>query len=439
MAYQYVLTWALLASVVATVLAFGLIGRGQRRRPTSRAGGARVVQGSSMARAAVFFWGAFLDKNEHDPGRVRAVMFLMLFAVTSVEIGLTLCGVVGFKTTLLAMFVNFWGGLDALLRFPAAHDLESWFSAKQFMLLLVKTACYAFGFIGFKQHIGKFIALILLNVWGLPVLYLMALPLDPCEQVAEDEYDVDLALRVWQLAMCSKERRKSFDTCRSWVNRKLVAASERSPLARMAICAASPQYRRAFNKKGIGGFSLDNWAAWDVKRAKLPPMAHKTAMAETSADLGHSSVFEAYVSGFVRGRAMSLPRSKAEPERWLPKCHYLSTPVQGPLGPDDRNLPDTLLTLPQTGPKAHLGREVLVGGEKSVQRSKSRPRPAVDTVVNPSPRNAEPLASAGASVLALSAREKRDGMMKSLMKARQAPPVPLSVDDVERALQDRYR
>jgi len=223
MAYQYVLTWALLASVVATVLAFGLI---------------------------VFFWGAFLDKNEHDPGRVRAVMFLMLFAVTSVEIGLTLCGVVGFKTTLLAMFVNFWGGLDALLRFPAAHDLESWFSAKQFMLLLVKTACYAFGFIGFKQHIGKFIALILLNVWGLPVLYLMALPLDPCEQVAEDEYDVDLALRVWQLAMCSKERRKSFDTCRSWVNRKLVAASERSPLARMAICAASPQYRRAFNKKG---------------------------------------------------------------------------------------------------------------------------------------------------------------------------------------------
>mmetsp|Transcript_92494 Transcript_92494/g.220109 ORF Transcript_92494/g.220109 Transcript_92494/m.220109 type:complete len:919 (+) Transcript_92494:73-2829(+) len=99
------------------------------------------------------------------------------------------------------------------------------------------------------------------------------------------------------------------------------------------------------------------------------------------------------------------------------------------------NLSDTLLTLPQTGPKAHLGREVLVGGEKSVQRSKSRPRAALDTV-NPSPRNAEPLASAGASVLALSAREKRDGMMKSLMKARQAPPVPLSVDDVERALQE---
>lgn len=62
------------------------------------------------------------------------------------------------------------------LRFPAAHDLESWFSvvglrvfsekklppgqlsvtshraeAKQFTLLLVKTVCYAFGFIGFRS------------------------------------------------------------------------------------------------------------------------------------------------------------------------------------------------------------------------------------------------------------------------------------------------
>ncbi|CAK8999813.1 unnamed protein product [Durusdinium trenchii] len=223
MAYHYVLTWSLLASVIATIVAFGLI---------------------------VFLWGAFLDKHEHDPGRIRAVMFIMLFAVTSTEIGLVLFGVVGIKTTLLAMFVNLWGGLDALLRFPAAHDLESWFSAKQFCLLLVKTICYAFGFIGFRQHIGKFIALILLNVWGLPVLYLMALPLDPCEQVAEEEYDVDLAVRVWQLAVCSKERRRSLDTCRCWVNRKLVAASEHSPLARMAICAASPHYRRAFNKKG---------------------------------------------------------------------------------------------------------------------------------------------------------------------------------------------
>mmetsp|Transcript_51001 Transcript_51001/g.95463 ORF Transcript_51001/g.95463 Transcript_51001/m.95463 type:complete len:227 (-) Transcript_51001:184-864(-) len=223
MAYQFVLTWSLLACVLCTIVAFALL---------------------------VFLWGAYLDRHEHDPGRIRAVMFVALFAVTCTEIGLLISGVVGLRTTLLALFVNCWGGLDALLRFPAAHDLESWFSAKQFCLLLVKTVTYAFGFIGFRMHIGKFIALILLNVWGLPVLYLMALPLDPCEQVAQEEYDVDLVFRVWQLAVCSKERRKCLDTCRWWWNRKLVAASERSHLARMAICAASPGYRKAFNKKG---------------------------------------------------------------------------------------------------------------------------------------------------------------------------------------------
>ena len=68
---------------------------------------------------------------------------------------------------------------DSRLRFPAAHDLESWFSvvglrffwgesfarqwcypgsraeAKQFTLLLVKTVCYAFGFIGFRYFQQK--------------------------------------------------------------------------------------------------------------------------------------------------------------------------------------------------------------------------------------------------------------------------------------------
>ena len=28
-----------------------------------------------------------LQRHEHDPGRIRAVMFIMLFAVTSTEIG----------------------------------------------------------------------------------------------------------------------------------------------------------------------------------------------------------------------------------------------------------------------------------------------------------------------------------------------------------------
>eukprot|EP00931_Biecheleriopsis_adriatica_P044579 TRINITY_DN25512_c0_g1_i2.p1 TRINITY_DN25512_c0_g1~~TRINITY_DN25512_c0_g1_i2.p1 ORF type:complete len:181 (-),score=25.73 TRINITY_DN25512_c0_g1_i2:60-602(-) len=177
-------------------------------------------------------------------------MFLMLSAVTASEVCLCSCGIVSSKTTALAFLANLWGGLDALLRFPAAHDFESCFTAKQMLLLALKTMSYSCGFISFRQHIGKFIAHLLLNVWGLPVLYLMALPLDPCQQVGDEEFDTDLAVRVWKLAVNCKERRRCLDTCRWWVNRKLVAVSESSHFARYAICAASPQYRRVLNKQG---------------------------------------------------------------------------------------------------------------------------------------------------------------------------------------------
>lgn len=222
MAYEHMLTWTLLASIVVSITVFAVL---------------------------VWLWGSFLDRQEHDPGRVRAVMFIVLSIMTMGEFSLVTYGAVAPKAFALALLVNLWGCMDAVLRFPASHDLESWFSAKQFALLMLKTVGYGYGFVSLRQSMGIFIAMLLLNIWGLPVLYLMALPLDPMEQVADDEYDVDLALRVWQLAMCSKERRRCIDTCRCWMNRKLVAASEQSSLARMAICAASPQYRKAFSKK----------------------------------------------------------------------------------------------------------------------------------------------------------------------------------------------
>lgn len=223
MPYELALTWTLLLSLIASIFVFAIV---------------------------VWIWGSFLDRHEHDPGRIRAVLFIGLAFVMMAELSLATSGAVTSKTFALSLLINLWGGMDAVLRFPASHDLESWFSAKQFVLLCLKTVVYAFGFISFRQSVGTFIAMLLLNIWGLPVLYLMALPLDPMEQVADDEYDVDLVLRVWQLAMCSNERRRCMDTCRCWMNRKLVAASEKSSLARIAMCAASPQYRRAFSKKG---------------------------------------------------------------------------------------------------------------------------------------------------------------------------------------------
>lgn len=221
--HQSTYTWYLIAMVVVTISILGLI---------------------------VWAWGAFLDRYEHDPGKVRAVMFLILSAVMAFETGLCASGITHPSIATLSVLVNVWGGFDALLRFPASHSLESFFSAKQFVLIAVKTVGYAFGFVTMRHHSWIFILTLLLNIWGLPILYIMALPLDPMEQVVKhDEYDVDLLLRVWQLAVCSHERRRCIDTCRWWLNRRLVSASEHSYFARIAICAASPHCQKAFSKK----------------------------------------------------------------------------------------------------------------------------------------------------------------------------------------------
>lgn len=199
----------------------------------------------------IYMWGKFLDKHEHDPERVRSMMFLILTFVTLVEMSLSSQGITHPWVAYLSVVTNLWGGLDALLRYPAAHSLESLFTAKQLLLLTAKTIGYAFGMKVFRLHAGVFFVELLLNIWGLMVLYLMALPLNEKEQVVRDsDQDVDLVVRVWKLATVSHERRRCAVKCRTWWYRSLTAASEFSPVARVAICAASPEYRRTFKRGG---------------------------------------------------------------------------------------------------------------------------------------------------------------------------------------------
>lgn len=211
---------------------------------------AETMLASLFLGALVWAWGAYLDLHEHNPGRVRSMMIKVLSLTSLCEMSLSASGFTCHWAAVVGLIVNLWGGLDASLRYPAAHDVESCFSVKQCFLLLVKTFSYAFGIVSFRDHVGKLLLVLLVIIWGLPVLYLMALPLDPKEQVAADDRDdVDLVLRVWQLYACTTERQRCLKTCRNWLHRRLFAVSHRSPMARMAICAASPTYRRAFSSR----------------------------------------------------------------------------------------------------------------------------------------------------------------------------------------------
>jgi hypothetical protein len=219
----------------AAVLTFSLLGA--------------IVIGFIILGMIIWLWGSFLDVHEHNPARVRSAMMVILVFSTMCELGFSSYEWTRQWVGMISLAVNVWGGLDALLRFPAAHDFESFFAAKQVALLLVKTFAYTFGIIDFRQHIGKFLVVLLIVIWGLPVLYLMALPLDPAEQVAADERDdVDLAVKVWRLTTCHVERKRHLGTCKSWLHRRLFSASKCSPIARIALCAASSTYKRAYSK-----------------------------------------------------------------------------------------------------------------------------------------------------------------------------------------------
>jgi len=199
----------------------------------------------------IWAWDTFLDRHDHSPIRIQRIMIAILALVTFAELQLVYANKTRLWVFWASLIVNCWGGLDALLRFPVAHDLESFFTLKQLVLLLAKTLAYVFGMVSLRDHVATFMAVLFLDIWGLPVLYAMALPMDPIDQVRADESDdVDLAIRVWQLAMSSTERQRYLASCRSWMYRGLTAVSEHSSLARMAVCAASPAHRRMLRRRG---------------------------------------------------------------------------------------------------------------------------------------------------------------------------------------------
>merc|ERR1719382_150517 len=110
---------------------------------------------------AIWLWGNFLDRNEHDPDRVRAVMVLILATATCWEVGLHASGLTYPFTLWVSVVGGLWGGLDALLRYPASHELESFFCLKQCGLLFVKSLTYALGMVNFRTNAVAFLVVLL--------------------------------------------------------------------------------------------------------------------------------------------------------------------------------------------------------------------------------------------------------------------------------------
>lgn len=148
-----------------------------------------------------WLWPEFVEDSPY--ANVRRLLFWMFAVQAALEVCMFLGGAMGLKLLALAAFVNVWGMLDAFLRFPIAHDVDTLFGLKQFVLFMVKLIGYIFG-LWTDMDAPWLVFVVWLNVITLPLLWLMAVPVEIEEK--HDSVDLDIAVRLYRLLSKPKER-----------------------------------------------------------------------------------------------------------------------------------------------------------------------------------------------------------------------------------------
>lgn len=99
------------------------------------------------------------------------------------------------------IFCNFWGSLDAVLRFPISHDLDNFFTIKILLLLLAKTTVYSVYFTQITKNVPVFLSALFSCIWAQPLLYVMALPTYDVPQPFQHSnflcQDCDTLYKLW--------------------------------------------------------------------------------------------------------------------------------------------------------------------------------------------------------------------------------------------------
>lgn len=194
----------------------------------------------------IYAWGCFLDAHDHEMTRVRSILLSFVVVTAAMEILLTGFGVLVSWALVVVLVIDVWGNLDAVLRFPGWHRLESPFALKQITFIVLKTASCMLGFNNLKQNIVVFFLLVVMDAWGMPLLYLMALPMDAAEQsVISVEDDIDIVVHVWRLISSPWERHRCLHNCRRAWYRRIVMACEYCPILRRVLGDTSKASKRS--------------------------------------------------------------------------------------------------------------------------------------------------------------------------------------------------
>eukprot|EP00929_Paragymnodinium_shiwhaense_P114918 TRINITY_DN83483_c0_g1_i1.p1 TRINITY_DN83483_c0_g1~~TRINITY_DN83483_c0_g1_i1.p1 ORF type:complete len:238 (-),score=20.95 TRINITY_DN83483_c0_g1_i1:33-746(-) len=187
---------------------------------------------------------------------VRIAMLLACMVATATEIRYATSGGITKPTWVLVLFVNAWGWLDAVLRYPVLHEVKSFFVFKQALLGIGKVIWAIHLLVTAKRSNSSLLAVFLLNCIG-PVLYFLLLPLDatPKEQqsAAAGACQADILLLCLAFLKHPQERRLFCKRLRARMDAYSSAFAAVSPRAEKALSGVlGRQYlRRCIAKRCV--------------------------------------------------------------------------------------------------------------------------------------------------------------------------------------------
>mmetsp|Transcript_71553 Transcript_71553/g.190308 ORF Transcript_71553/g.190308 Transcript_71553/m.190308 type:complete len:222 (-) Transcript_71553:118-783(-) len=196
-----------------------------------------------------WLWPDFVDSTE--PPRIRSVLHAILALQTVVELGVWSWGAVRPWVLAVVLLTNGWGMLDAFLRFPVVHGIDSLFGLKQVLLIIAKLTGYALGFRSVSRHVGWFVLLILVCVFTLPILWLTALPIGDLTSYHQkhDAVDVDVALRLWRVVSDPRDRAVAAAHGKLQCRRAVVALVHCLPFLKGPVLRLDPSLARTLRNK----------------------------------------------------------------------------------------------------------------------------------------------------------------------------------------------
>lgn len=157
-------------------------------------------------------------------------------------------------TIIMLVLTDVWGWLDAVLRYPVVHDIDSLFALKHSLLLVAKLVWLTLAFIASQPHphLLKFVFDILACII-VPTIYCLLLPVDesPADYrfIVHGVVDEDIATRLVRVVTNPAQFLKDVNTWRRrWMRRSLEQLADNSPRASQFLRELSPTAKQLLRK-----------------------------------------------------------------------------------------------------------------------------------------------------------------------------------------------